>query len=204
MCRCAETALDGGRCTARSALRRAWKLRRPILAWALVATAVGLVLEEIAERLPFIGRVAAWIGEVAWAATSFLAVAIIAARGTGPSATLRHAGDVLRRRWGEGLTGVVTITAGLWVVTLPAFLLCCVGVALIDGGSDVTGAVMVGAAALALLAVNACAEAVEQTFAVGLLRFAETGRGQGPFAGPDFDSALERRPRWWRRRPSHR
>jgi hypothetical protein len=200
MCRCAETALDHGRCTARSALQAAWRLRGPILGWSLFATVVGLVLEELAERLPFVGRLAAWIGEVAWAATSFMAAAIIAARGTGPRATLRHAGDVLRRRWGEGVTGVVTIAAGLAVVTVPGFLLCCIGIGVIDVGHPATGAAIVGAGALMLLAARAAAEAVEQTFAVSLLRFAETGREDGPFAGPDFDAAVERKRRRWRRR----
>jgi hypothetical protein len=200
MCRCAETALEHGRCTARSVLRAAWRLRGPILAWSLVATVVGLALEELAERLPFVGRLAAWIGEVAWAATSFLAAAIIAERGTGPRATLRHAGAVLRHRWGEGITGVVTIAAGLWVVTVPGFLLCCIGVGVIDAGFSTTGAAIVGAGALILLASHAGAEAVEQTFAVSLLRFAEAGREDGPFAGPDFDAAVERNHRRRRRR----
>jgi Family of unknown function (DUF6159) len=200
MCHCAETALEHGRCTARSAMRGAWRLRGPILAWSLVATVVGLILEELAERLPFVGRLAAWIGEVAWAATSFLAAAIIAARGTGPRDTLRHAGEVVRGRWGEGITGVVTIAAGLSVVTVPGLLLCCIGIGVIDAGHPATGAALVGAGALMLLTAHAAAEAVEQTFAVSLLRFAETGREDGPFAGPDFDAAVERKHRRWRRR----
>lgn len=201
MCRCAMTYFDGGRCTAAGAVRSAWRLRGPIVAWALIAAIVGLVLEHVAERVPFLGRLAAWLGEVAWAAVSYFAAAVIAIHGTGPRATIRRGSAVLRERWGEGVVGVATVTIGLWFVTVPAGVLCCMGVFWIDAGAVVLGGVTTGLGVAALAIAYALAEAVEQTFALSLLRFAETGEVSGPFRGPDFDAALERSNgrRWWRR-----
>ena len=201
MCRCAMTYFDGGRCTAASAIRSAWQLRGPILGWALLAAIVGLLLEHVVERVPFLGRVAAWLGEVAWAVVSYFAAAVIALHGTGPRATIQRGSAALRERWGEGVVGVVTVTVGLWFVTVPAAMLCGVGVIWIDAGDVVLGGVTVGLGVAALASAYALGEAVQQTFALSLLRFAETGEVSGPFRGPDFEAALERgkRRRWWRR-----
>jgi uncharacterized protein DUF6159 len=201
MCRCAMTYFDGGRCTATSAVRSAWRLRGPIVGWALLAAIVGLVIEQVAQRVPFLGRLAAWLGEVAWAAVSFFAAAVIAVHGTGPRETVRRAGAALRERWGEGVAGVITVNAALWVVTVPAMFLCLVGLASIDGGHVVPGVLLTGLGVAAVAGAFALGEAVEQTFALALLRFAETGQASGPFQAPDFRAALERGPRrrWWRR-----
>jgi hypothetical protein len=159
------------------------------------------VLEHVVERVPFLGRVPAWLGEVAWAAVSYFAAAVIAAHGTGPRATIQRGSAALRERWGEGVVGVLTVTVGLWFVTVPAAMLCGVGAIWIDAGDVVLGGVALGFGVAALAAASALGDAVEQTFALSLLRFAETGEASGPFRGPDFEAALERgnRRRWSRR-----
>jgi hypothetical protein len=159
------------------------------------------VLEHLVERIPFLGRLAAWLGELAWAAISYFAAAVIAVHGTGPRETIRRGSAALRERWGEGVAGVVTVTAGLWFVTLPAGVMCGLGVIWIDAGYAVLGGVVAGLGILALAGAWALGEAVQQTFALSLLRFAETGQASGPFRAPDFEGALERgtRRRWWRR-----
>jgi hypothetical protein len=108
MCSCAASAMDGERCTPQGALACAWRRRRAIVAWALVASTVGIVIDVVVERLPFGGRIAGRLADVAWSVVSFLALPVIALHDTGPRETVTRSARAVRERWGEGLTGTAT------------------------------------------------------------------------------------------------
>ena len=48
-----------------------------IAGWSLLATGVGVVLQQLAERVPFGGRVAGWIAGAAWGSESVVMVEVL-------------------------------------------------------------------------------------------------------------------------------
>ncbi len=124
---CALIRFRGGRPTLRDGLGAAWASLPQILAWALVAATVGVVLRTVEERVRLVGRIVIGLVGLAWSAVTLLVVPILAAEHLGPFAAARRSAELLRRSWGENLTGQISLGAIGFVLGLP-------GVALVVAG----------------------------------------------------------------------
>src|SRR5690348_16406307 len=87
---------DGVRPTLGGVLGAAWKLRGPVLAWALLATTVGVAIRALENRLGWLGRLLGILGGLAWAVVSFLVVPVVVAEGLGPIEAVKRSGQLLR------------------------------------------------------------------------------------------------------------
>src|SRR4051794_12144134 len=87
-----------------------------IALWAALATGVGLLLQELASRLPGGGRFASWILGAAWGLVTLFAIPILALEGCGALSCVKRSGGLMRERWGEGLTGSVAVNAAAGIV----------------------------------------------------------------------------------------
>lgn len=191
----ADAALDGRRLTLREALGVAVTRLGPIAGWSLLATGVGVLLQQLAERLPLGGRIASWLLGVAWSLVTFFAIPLLALEGCSPTATVRRSARLIRARWGEGVGGTVLI--GMWA--MPLFAL---GGALIGGGANVHGQARVGvivAGLVVTLAAAALITTARQVFAVALYRYATDGAARGGFAEADLRAPFSARRRWFGR-----
>ena len=126
----AATALDGGHLDLRAALRVAWTRLGQIAAWSLLAAGVGVLLSEIAQRIPGGGRLAPWVLGGAWPLVTIFAVPVLAIEGCGAPAA-----SPARRRscaaGGEGAAGALGISALTGVAAIVPGILQGAGLAVI-------------------------------------------------------------------------
>jgi uncharacterized protein DUF6159 len=173
----ANAALDGGRLSFGEALGESRKRVGKIALWSLLAAGVGALLAELSSRIPGGGRIAAALVGAAWGLATLFVVPILAVRSPtpGPVTALKESVGVVRKRWGEGISGTVTI--GFWtaLITVPAVLLLGIGFALIGGHSATAGAVLVAVGGLLLFGVSAISAAVQQVFSLCLYEYATDG-----------------------------
>ncbi|MYD27572.1 MAG: hypothetical protein F4X03_01445 [Dehalococcoidia bacterium] len=122
--------LRGGDPSVTSGLKAASARVPQILAWAVVVTAVMLILRALRNRGGIAGQIAAMFGEAAWELASFFAVPFIVEEGVGPFDALRRSASLLRQTWGRQITagfgfGLLTIVA-VGVAVLIAVLLAAI------------------------------------------------------------------------------
>ncbi len=184
----AAADLRGERLTLGEALGEAWARRRRIALWALLSAGVGLLLSEIANRIPAGGRIAAWLLGAAWALATIFAIPLLTLEDANPLEAAQGSVHLVRSKWGEGLTGMVGINAWTGLVSLPALVVGIVGVVVLDS-APALGVVLIVCAAAALVTVSALSAATRQVFNLALFQYATTGGG-GAFATADLQDAF--------------
>ena len=187
----ANAALEGRRLSFGEALGESRKRLGKIALWSLLAAGVGALLAELSSRIPGGGRIASAVVGAAWGLATLFVVPILAtvAPTPGPITALKDSVAVVRKRWGEGISGSVTITVWMVFIAIPAALLLGVGFAVL-GSSAALGAVLVAVGGLLLFAVAALGSAVQQVFLLCLYRYATDGDVRGfseqDLANPPF------------------
>ena len=173
----ANAALDGRRLSFGEALGESWKRVGKIALWSLLAAGVGALLAELSSRLPGGGRIAAWLVGAAWGLATLFVVPILATRAPtpGPITAVRESAGVVKKRWGESISGSITISAWTAIVAIPAAVLLVAGFAVIGGDSVVLGAVLVAIGGLLVFSVGALGSAVQQVFSLCLYEYATEG-----------------------------
>ena len=188
----ANAALEGQRLSFGEAIGESRKRLGKIALWSLLAAGVGALLAELSSRIPGGGRIASALVGAAWGLATLFVVPILATvkPTPGPVTALKDSVAVVRKRWGEGISGTITINVWMLFIAIPAALLIGVGFAVLGGGSDVLGAVLVAAGGLLLFAAAALGSAVQQVFLLCLYRYATDGTARGfseqDLANPPF------------------
>ncbi len=181
----AQAHFDGRQLSLGEALGAAWERLGRIALWSLLSAGVGVILSEIAARIPGAGRLVSWLLGAAWSVGTIFAIPLLALEDAGPIEALRGSGHLVKSRWGEGISGLVGISAWTVIVAIPAGILLGLGVA--EGKSHPgSGVAMIAVGLIALLVVSAMATATRQVFAVALYRYA-TDVPTGGFAAADLE-----------------
>jgi len=188
----AAASFDGRPIGVREALGISWKRLGRIARWSLLAAGVGLVLEQIASRIPGAGRLASWLLGAAWSLATIFAVPLLALEGAGPLETAKESVRLIKSRWGEGITGLAGI--GVWTVfaTIPAVILFVVGFSMRDQDATLSAA-LIAIAVGAILLVSAASLATQQVFSVALYRYANGAADTRGFAAADLEEPFRRR-----------
>jgi uncharacterized protein DUF6159 len=189
----AGAALEGRNIGLREALSRSVARLPQIVLWSLLSASVGLLLNQIASRVPGGGRIATWIAGAAWSLATIFVVPILALEGIGTSWAVRKSIRLFRQRWGEGISGSVTIGAWVALAAVPICMAAGVGVALVDD-NPTAAAIIIGTCVIGFVVLSALAGAVREVFGVALYRYA-TGGATGAFPTEDLEHPfLQRRP----------
>jgi hypothetical protein len=186
----AAQVLDGEDATVASGVAVAKRRLGAIAGWAALVASVNIVIRGLQERAGPIADVLLGGLAVAWNLVTFLAVPVLTLEGTGPIETLKRSAHIFRERWGEQITGQVSI-GGIVVLAaiVPVLVLGLIGYAV--GGAG--GGVLIAIAVAVLIVAAIISTALSQIFAVALYRFA-VGRGAtGAFTQDELASAV--RPR---------
>jgi len=188
----AAGALDGRHLSVGEALAVPARKLGTVALWSLIAAVVGFVLEQLTNRLPLGGSIAARIVGVGWSLASLFAIPILALEDCSAPEALRRSAGIVKKRWGESIGGNViigawTVIAILGVVVVFAFA----AVATNDVPAVRDAVIVVGV--LALAAIFAVQLVVRQTFAVALYRYAAGGAATAPFAESDLQSPFGRK-----------
>lgn len=183
----ASAALEGRSLSLGEALAVPARRVGQVALWALIAAVVGVVLEQLANRLPLGGSIVARLVGVGWSLASLFAIPILAIEGCSAPQCLSRSAHIVKERWGEGISGNVIVTAWTVIVMLPLALIF--GFGLAATGSD-PGArdTLIAVAVIVFISIIAISAVVRQTFAVALYRYAKTSDAQGPFQERDLQS----------------
>lgn len=121
-------AFNGNRVSFARGFALAMQRLKAILLWSLLAGVIGLIIRKIEENVGVVGRwIMALIG-FTWSVASVFAIPVIVRDRdqANPVTTLKTSAGMIKRTWGEGLTGVLSIsivTMGLLVLTLALSIL---------------------------------------------------------------------------------
>lgn len=187
----ADVALRGGTPAVGAGLVAATQRWPALLGWAGVSATVSLVLRTVEERLGFLGSIVSSLVGLAWRLTTFLVLPVVVLEGAGVKAGVRRSVELLRRTWGENITGGVGIgaigvllsLAGYVVLLLAGFLL----------GGTATLFVCVGLAIVWSVLVAVFTSTLAGIYQTALYRYAADGVVPGAFASVDFAEAFRTR-----------
>lgn len=127
--------LTGGNPTLGSAFGVAGARVVPLLLWSLLTGTIGFLLSNLESRAGILGQFVARAIGTTWRVVTWLAVPVIVVEGTTPIDSLKRAGGLFKRTWGENLIG----QGGLGLLS---FLVMLVGLAV--AGAVYTVAPIVG------------------------------------------------------------
>lgn len=186
----ANTRMEGGDPSVGTSLRGAVAHWPAVAGFAAISVTVGLILNAIEEQGGILGQVASWIGNAAWRLLTYLVLPVIIIEGTGPVAGVKESSALVRRTWGEQVTGNVGFGLLNLALMLPAIV---VAAALAGLGILPLTIVAVGAAAVWVIAVAATVSALEAIFQTALYRQV-TGRSiPAEFDARDLQRVVRRR-----------
>lgn len=164
-----------------------------IAGWAFVATVVVTVIRAIRERFGIAGAILGGLAGAAWGVLSFLAVPVIAMEGTGPIATLKRCGQLVRSRWGEQITGTIAIGGIVFLLgMLPGILLIVAGVA-VWATTGVVGAILIACGVLIVIAAALVQQSLATIFGVALYHYVAEERAVGGFTADELQGAVRRK-----------
>jgi hypothetical protein len=194
----AAACLEGRWLGVAGALREAVERLRQILVWALLLVGIGLLLNEVASRIPYLGGLVARLLGAAWNLGTIFAIPLLTLEDAEPLEALRGSARLVKSKWGEGLTGMVSIAGWSLLAMIPVVFVAVTG-ALIARHDLVPGIAVVCLAAASFVGICAMASATRQVFAVALFRYA-TGVPTPGFELRDLENPFTARKEKRRRR----
>jgi hypothetical protein len=191
----ADRRMQGEPATFREGMAVASSRAGAAAGWAFVSVVVMTVIRAIQERFGIAGAILGGLAGAAWGILTFLAVPVIAIEGTGPIATLKRCGHLVKSRWGEQITGVVTIGAAVALFGfLPAILLIAGGV-LLWATSGVGGAALIVVGLVVLIIAALIQQVLSTIFGVALYRYVADEKAVGGFTTEELESAVRSKER---------
>jgi hypothetical protein len=176
--------LGGGRPTVWDGLKLAFSRIGAILGYAIISATVGVLLQFVAERLGFIGRLLGATAGLAWTAATFLVVPILAAEGVSAWDAVERSSELLRKTWGENLIGNAGISLVMSMISAAiAVIGFGGGMLLFKHGYEVFGVALISAAATAFILVVLVAAALSGIYSAAVYWYATSGRPPVDFDG---------------------
>ncbi len=186
----AAERMAGGEPTLGSAFAAARARAIRLLGWAVLATVVSIVLDQLEERLGVAGRILSFLAGTAFSVVSFLALPVIVFEDVGAIEGLKRSARLLRSTWGEQLTFSFGIGLIGFVAAIPAVA---VAVGAITSGVlalQVVGVVLAVAWVVVVMAVTSALSAV---FKAALYRWATGLRVDPAFDAGELSGAFRAR-----------
>jgi Family of unknown function (DUF6159) len=186
---CTLEALAGRTPSLRAGLATAVGRLPQILAWALVASTVGLALNmlqsALRDRLGFLGSLLGGLLEVAWAVVTYFVVPVLVVDGVGPIEAISRSSAILKRTWGEAIAGEGGLGLIAFLLMLPAALVLAVGTAGTAASPPIFLAVVLPLVILYVLTLSLVFGTLGAIFRTGTYVYATTGQ-----APSSIDAAL--------------
>jgi len=186
----ADEQMHGKEVTFGDGMKHASTRMSQVAGWAFVSTVVMTVIRAIQERFGVAGAILGGLAGAAWGILSFLAIPVIAIEGTGPIATLKRCGHLVKSRWGEQITGTIAIGGAVFLFgMLPAILLIVAGV-LVWTTSAAGGGILIGIGVIIFIVAALIQQALSTIFGVALYRYVAGEEVVGSFTREEMESAV--------------
>lgn len=189
----ASAAFDGEEVSAREALKAASSRAGAIAVWSLISVLVGMLLNQLAQRVPLAGKLIVWLLGVAWGIGTFFVVPVLALERISPTDALRRSMGMAKQRWSEEVGGSLAIGAWTGVIALPAGILFGIGAA-VSRTHPGSGVAMMVVGLGGVVVVSALAGATRQVFTVAIYRHA-IDAPTGGFSSWDLENPFTGRPK---------
>ena len=165
--------LSGHSPTFGSSMRSATNRLPQILGWSLASATVGLILRAIEGLLG-----------AAWTMTTFLVVPVIVVEGKGPIDAFKSSASLLRKTWGEQLTGNFGFGLIFFLLAIPAVIVLVLGFAV---GGPIGGIIAVALAVIYMIVLSLIQSTLQGIFQAVVYLYA--ARGETP---DEFDASMLR------------
>jgi hypothetical protein len=175
--------LDGGDPTVSDGFRIANERLGKIVGYAAISATVGMVLRAIEERSGIIGDIVAGIIGTVWNVATFLVIPVLVANNLGPIDAVKHSASLLKKTWGEQITGNFSM-GGIFLLVYLALIVG--GIVLIVAVASVIEStalivLLVVALVIAVLVVATIQGALSGIYQAALYRYAEFGTAPDNF-----------------------
>jgi len=181
---CVLRKLEGKPASITDGLREATACLPQILAWAFVATTIGLLLKAIERRSGLIGGLIIRVVGLAWTVATFLVVPILVAEKKGPIEAVQASVRLLRQTWGEDLLAGIGFGLLSFLWAIPGFFVFVIGAGMIASHPMLALVIMI-LAILYFPLLGLVLSTMSTIFDVVLYRFATVGT-----VTPGFDREL--------------
>ena len=119
-------SFETGKVSLREGLSMACYRAPQILAWALIASTIGVMLglltNMLKERLGFLGELLGGVFVVTWTTLTYFVTPVLVVEGLGPIGAVRRSSTLLKKTWGEVTGGEFGLGVFAIVLLLPFFL----------------------------------------------------------------------------------
>jgi hypothetical protein len=178
---CAQIRFSGGEPTLGAGMSQAAGKLPSIMLWAVVASTVGLIIRIIEDRSEWLGKILSSLLGVAWAVATYLIVPVLVFEQDGVFGSIKRSSQLLRKTWGEQITGNIGFGLPFLVLSIP-------GILVVFMGRQFPPALALGLLYFLLLA--AFMSAVKGIFAVALYRYATQGEAPAGFSQVNLNGAF--------------
>ncbi len=177
---CSLQAFNGEEPSISKGLATAMGRLPQILAWALLASTVGVLLSAVQEflkdKLSIFGSLLGSLLEASWALVTYFVVPVLVVDGVNPFEAVKRSGAILKKTWGEQLAGQAGMSAISFLLLLPVFLLVVVAMITFKASVPVVGWMLAAAAVPYVLAVILVFATLGAIFRTGTYVYATTGK----------------------------
>jgi hypothetical protein len=170
----ATIRFNGGDPVLADGFRLANKRLVRILQWALVAATVGIIFRILRDQAKdnFLAQILISFLEFGWNIATFFVVPVAVYQDVGPFDAIKGSMGMMKRTWGESLTGIATTGIVFFLLGLLGLVPLAIG--FFSGG--VVFFVMVAVAVVYWIGLAAVNSAVDGILVAGLYKYANEGR----------------------------
>lgn len=185
-------ALNGDPVSLRHGFNLACGKVKSIAVWSLFAGLVGILIQQIEERLSFLGRIIAGFIGLAWSVSSVFVIPVLIREEptANPIKILGKSAGTIKRTWGEMLTGYIGLQGAHSVVFTLSIALVAVSLVLASVLSNFWILIPIGVVwLLSLFAYSYLANVASQVYLCALYIYASEGVVPEPFDKELLDRA---------------
>ena len=179
---CTILKFNGQEATLRDGFRMAMARLPQIAGWALLSGTVGLILKVIENAHEKAGYLISSILGTAWSAMTYFVVPILVVEKLGPIASVSRSTSILKKTWGEALTGQIGL--GLFLLFFALVLFVPLGlIVFLVAAQNSTQLLLIAIAfvAVAIMLYSAIASALHTLFIAAVYQFAVHDRAPEGF-----------------------
>jgi hypothetical protein len=180
--------LRGENPTVRDGFRIASERITAILGYAAISATIGMILNAIrGNRDNFLAQIVSGFLAMAWNVITFLVIPILVIENVGPIEAIKRSGNLLKRTWGEQLTGSFSIGMISFLVTLAVVILVGGPIMILASATNSDIVMGLGIAVIVILVagVSLFFSTLNGIFQAALYNYATEGT-----AGEFFDTSL--------------
>ena len=169
----ATIRFNGGDPVLKDGLKKSWSKLGRIVQWAFVAATVGLIFRILRDqaRNNFLAQILLGLMEGAWNIVTYFAVPIAVYRDVGPMDAIKGSTGLVKRTFGESLTGIVATGLVFFLLGLLGLIPFFIGMMM----ANAFGFVLMALAVVYWIALSAINVAVDGILVAALFKYANEG-----------------------------